>query len=97
VGALNSCYRGGIRRGRYELATDCDWQVIEGFRSDDEYRRVLAQLVEQVRTGAVKEVRVSKRYSGIDWDEQWFTCKSTRETWRLVAPDPPFEGVFKPV
>lgn len=79
------------------MATTCEWEVIEGFRSDGEYQRLLALIDEQIRSGLAKEVRVAKPYSGVDWDEHWFVCGATRETWRLVAPDPPFDGVFKPV
>ena len=52
---------------------DCDWKAIEGFRSDDEYERFRAQIIQQVRLGLAKEERVRKRYSGIDWDEHWST------------------------
>jgi len=79
------------------LPANCDWTVIEGFRSDAEYEQLLSKLVELVRSGLAKEVRVRKPYSGIDWDEHWYRCNESKETWRLVAPDPPFDGVFKPV
>jgi hypothetical protein len=78
-------------------STDCEWTVIEGFRSDDEYERLHAQILDQVRLGLAKEEPVKKRYSGIDWDEHWYRCGVTKQTWRLVAPDPPFNGLFKPV
>jgi hypothetical protein len=79
------------------VSHSCEWVVIDGFNSDEEYARFLAQIREQVRCGVAKEVRVAKRYSGVDWDEHWFQCLSGKDTWRLVAPDPPFRGVFKPV
>ena len=79
------------------MPANCDWTVIEGFRSDAEYEQLLSKLVELVRSGLAKEVRVRKPYSGIDWDEHWYRCNESKETWRLVAPDPPFDGVFKPV
>ena len=78
-------------------STDCDWNAIEGFRSDDEYERFRAQIIRQVQLGLAKEERVRKRYSGIDWDEHWYRCTATKQTWRLVAPDPPFNGIFEPV
>jgi hypothetical protein len=79
------------------VSPDCEWVVIDGFNSDEEYERFLARIREQVQFGVAKEVRVAKRYSGVDWDERWFQCLSGKATWRLVAPDPPFHGVFKPV
>jgi len=77
--------------------TDCDWKVIEGFGSDEEYERFRARIVEQTKSGLAKEERVKRRYSGIDWDERWYRCAATKQTWRLVAPDPPFNGIFEPV
>ena len=78
-------------------SSDCDWAVVEGFRSDYEYEQVRARIIEQVKSGLAKEERVKKRYSGIDWDEHWYRCAASKQTWRLVAPDPPFNGIFKPV
>lgn len=79
------------------MSSGCAWVAIDGFSSDEEYQRFLASIREQVRSGVAKEVRVAKPYSGIDWEERWFQCLSGKDTWRLVAPDPPFPGVFKPV
>ena len=79
------------------MSPDCEWVVVDGFNSDEEYERFLARIREQVQSGVAKEVRVAKPYSGVDWDERWFQCRSGKATWRLVAPDPPFHGVFKPV
>jgi hypothetical protein len=78
-------------------SSDCDWTVIESFRSDEEYERFRARITEQVRSGLASKERVKKRYSGIDWDEHWYRCAASKQTWRLVAPDPPFNGIFEPV
>jgi hypothetical protein len=78
-------------------SSDCDWKVIDGFRSDDEYERFRFGILEQVKSGLAKEERVKNRYSGIDWDEHWYRCSTSKQTWRLVAPDPPFNGIFEPV
>jgi hypothetical protein len=77
------------------MSPGCEWVVIDGFNSNEEYERLLAQIREQVLAGAAKEVRVAKPYSGVDWDEHWFQCLPGKDTWRLVAPDPPFRGIFK--
>ena len=76
---------------------DCNWTVIEGFRSDEDYEQFRARIIDQVKSGLVTEERVGKPYSGIDWDEHWYRCAATKKTWRLVAPDPPFNGLFEPV
>jgi hypothetical protein len=79
------------------VKSGCEWVAIDGFSSDEEYEQFLAGITEQVRSGVAIEVRVAKPYSGVDWDERWFQCLVGKDTWRLVAPDPPFQGVFKPV
>jgi hypothetical protein len=71
--------------------------VIEGFDSQEAFDELNRRVSEQVRSGLAKEERVRKPYSGVEWDEHWYRCVSTKETWRLVAPDPPFKGVFKPI
>ena len=76
---------------------DCGWKVIEGFDGEDDYDRLKAEIRKQVDAGRATEEPVRKPYSGVDWDEHWYRCRSTRSTWRLVAPDPPFRGLFKPV
>jgi hypothetical protein len=84
---------GGVTLG----TSDCDWTIIESFRSDQEYEGFHARLINQVKSGLATEERVKERYSGIDWDEHWYRCAATKQTWRLVAPDPPFNGIFEPV
>jgi hypothetical protein len=84
--------------GGVKLASsDCGWTVIDGFGSDVEYERFRARILEQVESELAKEERVKTRYSGIDWDEHWYRCAASKQIWRLVAPDPPFNGVFEPV
>ena len=79
------------------VSSDCEWEPIDGFNSDEEYERFLTSIREQVRSGVAKEGPVAEPYSGIHWDERWFQCVASKDTWRLVAPDPPFKGVFKPL
>ena len=76
---------------------DCGWELIEGFTSEEDYEHLLASLRSQVESGLATEEHVKKPYSKVEWDEHWYRCLSTRQTWRLVAPDPPFRGIFKPV
>ena len=76
-------------------AGDRGWKAIEGFNSDDEYAEVRSLLSDHVRSGLAREEPVKKPYSGVDWDEHWFRCLATKQMWRLIAPDPPFKGLFK--
>ena len=76
---------------------DCGWKTVEGFSSDQDYADLSSLIREQVRLGMAREERVKNAYSGVDWDERWYRCFATKKTWRLIAPDPPFRGLFKPV
>jgi hypothetical protein len=78
-------------------STDCDWKIIESFGSDEEFERFRNRILAQVESGLAKEERVKSPYSGIDWNEHWYRCAASKQTWRLVAPDPPFNGIFEPV
>jgi hypothetical protein len=77
------------------MATSCGWEPVDGFNSLAEYERLRDSVSEQVRSGQADERRVARPYSGLKTiDEHWYRCKATGETWRLIAPDPPFPGIF---
>jgi hypothetical protein len=76
---------------------DCEWTVVDGFPSEDDFEELRGRLTSQVSSGLAKEEPVRKPYSGVEWDEHWYRCVATGETWRLVAPDEPFKGLFKPI
>jgi hypothetical protein len=80
------------------MSSDCGWEEIPGFRSLDDYKRALARLNEQVVAGeaAAVDLNAAERW-GTAFDEHWFQCSSSGEIWRLVGPDPPFRGIFKPL
>jgi hypothetical protein len=80
------------------VASKCGWDEINGFRSLDEYEQSLERLNEQIRSGEARSIALdpNKRW-GTAFDERWFQCSSNGEVWRLVAPDPPFRGIFKPL
>ena len=78
-------------------SSNCGWTIVEGFESDEQYAQLSNRLGEQLRSGLAKEERVSKPYSGVEWEEHWYRCLDTKQTWRLIAPDPPFKGLFKPI
>ena len=80
------------------MSSDCGWNSVERFHSYGEYEALKAELAKQVNSGTAKERRVTKPYSGLSTlDEHWYRCGTTGEIWRLVAPDPPFPGIFERV
>jgi hypothetical protein len=80
------------------MASDCGWKRVDHFESLAEYEETKALITAQVKGGLAQERRVAKPYSGLETlDERWYKCSVTKEVWRLVAPDPPFPGVFEPV
>jgi len=80
------------------MVNRCEWEKAENFNSYSHYERVLAFIRQQMADGEVREVKVRRRYSGLETlDEHWFKCLASKETWRIVAPDPPFKGVFEKV
>jgi hypothetical protein len=80
------------------MSNPCDWEEASHFNSYAHYERVLSFINEQVATGVAKPVKVRKPYSGLETlNEHWYQCLASKQTWRLVAPDPPFKGIFEPV
>ena len=75
--------------------SDCSWTTVEAFRSLAAYRELLARLEADVKAGRAAQLPVEP---GLGWGtafkERWFKCGASTEVWRLVAPDPPFPGVF---
>ncbi len=76
------------------LFCDCPWGEIQGFRSLIEFQKFERLLSEKLRAGEVVEVPVEQRYAGSDMlIERWFKF-GDGDVWRLVEPDPPFQGIF---
>jgi hypothetical protein len=74
-----------------------DWDEIHEFQSRGEYERFLKWIAEAIAEGELQEVPVVSRYAGATvFDEHWYRAASG-QTWRLVAPDYPFKGVFEKV
>ena len=70
------------------------WDEIQGFTSSGEYRRFLIWIQSALNEGALVEIPVGARYGPSEMlDERWFEAPSGQR-WRLVAPEPPFLGVF---
>lgn len=75
-----------------------DWEVIRGFNGWDEFDSFKAWIESQVVAETASETRVLTRYGGMEMgEERWYIRRSDGNVWRLVWPDPPFPGVFKPV
>jgi hypothetical protein len=80
------------------MGSGCGWERIERFDTFERYNSVKAAVSEQVSAGLAKETRVLKPYSGLKTlDERWFRCSADGRIWRLIAPDPPFPGIFEPI
>lgn len=78
------------------MASDCGWEEVNGFRSLKEYERLLDRIRQQVSSGLAEAVELDpKRRWGTSFEECWFRCGPQGDVWRLVAPDPPFRGIFK--
>jgi hypothetical protein len=74
-----------------------DWDEIHGFASPGEFNRFRQWVEEALEEGALAEVPVGSPYSGSPmFDEHWYRS-SSGDVWRVVAPDPPFRGVFERV
>lgn len=70
------------------------WDEIQSFTSPGEFRRFQLWIEEALAEGALVEIPVLSRYGRSDmFDERWFRAPSGQR-WRLVAPNPPFLGVF---
>lgn len=73
------------------------WEEIHGFASPGEFERFEIWIAEGVADGVLTPIEVGSPYSGSAMsDERWFRS-ALGESWRLVAPDPPFLGVFEKV
>lgn len=77
----------------------CNWEAIHGFDTPGEYRRFCVWLESQIAAGMVESIPIgqSKKEIPFGFNEKWFKCKESNETWRLVAPDAPFRGSWAEV
>ena len=75
-----------------------DWEEIHGFASPGEYARFVDYLERQLAAGHAVEVSVDPNYGrGEIYGGRWFQDTDTKIVWRLIAPDPPFRGLWEPV
>lgn len=75
-----------------------DWYEIRGFSSPGEFDRFRHYLRGQVESGTAEPIPVDPAYGpGEVYGGSWYRDCSTGEVWRLVAPDPPFTGLWERV
>jgi hypothetical protein len=74
------------------------WEEIHGFASPGEYKRFVKYVEGQTASGTARELPVDPLYGvGMIYGGRWFQDVETGAVWRLVAPDPPFRGLWEPV
>jgi hypothetical protein len=77
----------------------CPWEEVERFQSLMEFRSFERWMLGQVSAGMAKQLPVDQPYSDAHCEalvlvEIWYLHLKSREVWRLVVPEPPFDGVF---
>ena len=73
------------------------WDEIHGFASPEEFERFKRWIASALGEAALVEIQIETPYSGsLMFDEHWYQA-TAGSIWRLVAPDPPFRGVFERV
>jgi hypothetical protein len=81
----------------------CPWEEVDGFTSLVEFRSFERWMQGQVSGGLARQVPVASPYTldgGTDTIilvEVWYLHLQSREMWRLVWPEPPFDGIFKKI
>jgi hypothetical protein len=74
-----------------------NWDEIHSFRTPGEFNLFVKWIHEQAAQGLISECVVQEHYAGSTFDEKLFRCNGCGCIWRLVAPEPPFLGVFEPI
>jgi hypothetical protein len=71
---------------------------IHGFRTPGEFRQFLGWIEQSVAKGNLVEVAVGPDYgAGQIFGGRWFRDTASGNTWRLIAPDFPFRGLWEVV
>jgi hypothetical protein len=74
------------------------WEEIRGFYTPDEYQKFCDYIESQIAQGVVEEKSPRASYhKGLIFGGRWFEDVQTKQTWRLVAPDFPFKGLWEKV
>jgi hypothetical protein len=79
----------------------CPWEEVDEFVSLVEFRSFERWMTGQVSGGLARQVPVAAPYrhghSELVLVEVWYVHLMSREVWRLVWPEPPFNGIFKKI
>jgi hypothetical protein len=79
----------------------CPWEEVDEFVSLVEFRGFERWMTGQVSGGLARQVPVATPYrhehSELVLVEVWYVHLMSREVWRLVWPEPPFNGIFKKI
>jgi len=81
----------------------CPWEEVDAFVSLAEFRSFERWMLGQVSGGLARQVPVATPYRHLGQQgeilvaEVWYLHLQSRETWRLVWPEPPFDGIFKKI
>ena len=77
----------------------CPWEEVDGFSNLVEFRSFERWMTGQVSGGLARQVPVASPYRHGDSElllvEVWYVHLLSRQTWRLVWPEPPFDGIFQ--
>jgi hypothetical protein len=81
------------------MLNNCNWESIDGFESPGEFQRFCTWLDAQVQSGAVVDLAINKKSPSMPFgfEEKWFRCKASGETWRRVTPEFPFRGLWEEI
>jgi len=75
-------------------------EEIDSFESESEYEKFLKYIEELLALGTIEEIASGPNYYegfGEISGARWFMHKKSGNVWRLVPPDYPFRGLWKPV
>jgi len=80
----------------------CPWEEVARFQSLIEFRSFERWMTGQVSAGMARQVPVAHAYLDAHLDdgmlvEVWYLHLKSREVWRLVWPEPPFDGLFQKI
>jgi hypothetical protein len=81
------------------MRMSCPWEEVEGFVSLVEFRSFERWMTGQVSAGMARQVPVADPYRHDEpaLVEVWYVHLMSREVWRLVWPEPPFDGIFQKI
>lgn len=62
-----------------------------GWADFDEFLATLKKI------SILTEIPVKKTHLNVGLTENWYKCRKCERIWLLVEPDPPFNGLWKPI